>query len=90
MLKTQKKEVLRRLSIINGHLRRVIKMVEDDQYCVDTLNQSLAVQRALQKVDGLILDSHLHSCVQDALKGQGKKSDQAIDELLGLFERSAH
>lgn len=65
-------------------------MVEDDQYCVDTLNQSLAVQRALQKVDGLILDSHLHSCVQDALKGQGKKSDQAIDELLGLFERSAH
>ncbi|MBU0613516.1 metal-sensitive transcriptional regulator [Patescibacteria group bacterium] len=89
MHKLQKKEVLRRLSIISGHLKRVTKMVEDDQYCIDTLNQSLAVQRALQKVDSLILDNHLHSCVSDALKGQGKKSDQAISELLSLYERSA-
>lgn len=52
----RKKEILRRIAIISGHLNRVQKMVSENKYCIDILNQSLAVQRALQKVDGLVLD----------------------------------
>ncbi len=87
---SKKKEIIRRFAIISGHLSRVQKMVREDKYCIDILNQSLAVQRALQKVDGLILDNHLHSCVKDALKVKGKKADKAVKELLELYERSAH
>lgn len=87
---SKKKEILRRIAIINGHLSRVQKMVSEDKYCIDVLNQSLAVQRALQKVDGLILDNHLHSCVKDALKGKGNKGEKAMKELLELYKRSAH
>ncbi|MDP2684344.1 MAG: metal-sensitive transcriptional regulator [bacterium] len=90
MINNRKKDVIKRLAIISGHLRRVQKMVNDNKYCIDILNQSLAVQRALQKVDGLILDNHLHSCVKDALKTRGKKSEKAVKELLEIYERSAH
>lgn len=89
MIQSKKKEILRRLAIINGHLNRVYKMAEEDKYCIDVLNQSLAVQRALRQVDSLVLDNHLHSCVRDALKGQSKKSEKAVKELLELYERSA-
>lgn len=87
MSKDNKRETLRRLAIINGHLHKVKKMVEEDKYCIDILNQSLAVQRALQRVDTLILDKHLRSCVHDALQGKSVKSDKAIKELLELYER---
>lgn len=90
MIKNSKKDIQRRLTIINGHLKRVIKMVDDNNYCIDILNQSLAVQRALQKVDGLILDKHLHTCVMRDLKAKGKKSEKALNELLAIYERSAH
>ena len=90
MISNKKKDVTKRLAIISGHLRRVQKMVNENKYCIDILNQSLAVQRALQKVDGIILDNHLHSCVKDALQAKGKKSEKAVKELLDLYERSAH
>lgn len=90
MPKDNKKEALRRLAIINGHLYKVKKMVEEDKYCIDVLYQSLAVQRALRQVDTIILDKHLHSCVRDALKGQGAKSEKAIKELLELYDRPDH
>ena len=90
MLKDSKNEALRRLAIINGHLHRVKKMVEEDKYCIDVLNQSLAVQRALRQVDTLILDKHLRSCVRNALKGKGVKSEKAIKELLELYDRPDH
>ncbi|MCH7492573.1 metal-sensing transcriptional repressor [Patescibacteria group bacterium] len=90
MPKDNKKEALRRLAIINGHLHRVKKMVEESKYCIDILNQSLAVQRALRQVDTLILDKHLHSCVRDSLKGKGMRSEKAIKELLELYDRPDH
>lgn len=86
---TKKKQITGRLAIIRGHLARVQKMIDDDKYCIDILNQSLAVQRALQKVDNLILDNHLHSCVKDAIKEKGVKGEKAINELLRIYERSA-
>lgn len=87
MKKNTKKETLRRLRIIEGHLKKVIKMVEGDKYCIDVLQQSLAVQNALKEVDSLILDSHLHSCVVRAFEKKSKK-EKAIKELLDVLRKS--
>lgn len=86
MRKNTKKETLRRLKIIEGHLKKVIQMIEEDKYCIDVLQQSLAVQNALKKADSLILDQHLHQCVSKAFKkGKGKK-EKSIKELLKVYE----
>jgi DNA-binding FrmR family transcriptional regulator len=62
-------------------------MVENGQYCVDVVNQILAVQRALQKVNGLVLDRHLHTCVTTAIRGENPDERQrVIDEIMGVFE----
>ena len=83
-----KKETLRRLKIIKGHLGKVAKMVEEDKYCIDILQQSLAVQNALKRVDGLILDQHLRQCVTDAMKKGNSKKEKSIKELLKVFQLS--
>ena len=88
MEKNAKKETIRRLSIIDGHLKKVIKMVEEDKYCVDVLQQSLAVQNALKGVDGLILDQHLRKCVSDAFKRGNSRKEKSIRELLKVYQLS--
>ncbi len=62
-------------------------MVEEDAYCIDIVNQIVAVQRALKKVSGLVLDQHLHHCVTHAIRGtdDGEK-EQVLGELLQVFE----
>lgn len=86
MKKNTKKETLRRLKIIEGHTKKIIKMVDEDKYCIDVLQQSLAVQNALKKVDSLILDQHLQKCVAQAMKkGKGKK-EKSIRELIKVYE----
>jgi len=80
-----KKDIIRRMKIIDGHLKKVIRMVEDDKYCIDILQQSAAVQSALRQVDQLLLSNHLHCCVSDAIKGG--KGDKAILELLRIFKK---
>ena len=88
MKKNTKKETLRRLKIIDGHLRKVIKMIEEDKYCIDILQQSLAVQNALKKVDGLILDQHLRKCVTEAIRKGNNKKEKSIKELLKVYKLS--
>lgn len=89
MKKDTKKETLRRLRIIEGHLKKVIKMIEEDKYCIDVLQQSLAVQNALKETDGLILDNHFHDCVTRALKGDKKlRKEKIIRELLDIYKIS--
>ena len=61
--------ILRRLKSIEGHVRGVSRMVEEDQYCIDIVNQIGAVQRALSKVNELVLDRHLHTCATTAIRG---------------------
>lgn len=75
---------MKRLKTIEGHLRRVTRMVEDDAYCIDVLHQTTAVKNAIAGVETLLLDSHLHGCVMRDIKA-GKK--QSIDELLLLFKK---
>ena len=88
MKKNAQKEILRRLKIIRGHLKKVIKMIEEDKYCVDILHQSLACQNALKKVDSLILDQHLRKCVAEAMKNGRNKKEKTIKELLKVYQLS--
>ena len=81
---SKSQETIQRLKIIEGHLKKVRKMVEEGTYCMDVLQQSLAVQNALKKVDEMILDNHLHTCVVEAV---GKKRKEKIGEILELFKK---
>jgi len=79
-----KGDTVHRLKIAEGHLKKVIKMVEDGDYCIDILNQSLAVQKALKKIDEKILEKHLKTCVKEAFeKGKSRKKIEEIIKLMG-------
>lgn len=78
--------IVHRLKIARGHLSKVIKMVEEDAYCIDVILQSKAVQASLREADNLLLENHLKKCVADAMK-KGKK-DEAITEVMNVFKRS--
>ena len=77
--------VLHRLRIARGHLDKVILMVQNDDYCIDILTQSQAVQGQLSEVDAKILEKHLSTCVADAMK-RGENRD-AVDEVVKVFRR---
>ncbi len=80
-------DALRRLKIIEGHLRGIIRMVEEDAYCIDIIRQIQAVQAALNKVSGQILESHLHSCVITAIEGENPaERERVLKEIAEVFE----
>ncbi len=72
-----------RLASIEGHIKGIRKMVQDDVYCVDVLKQTFAIERALQKVEQEILKGHLATCVPSGFK-QGR-NEKMIEELTDLF-----
>lgn len=82
-MRADKTEVLKRMNYIEGHLGGVRKMIEADQYCVDILRQTYAVRKAIEKLEALILEQHLHHCVPDGIK-DGRET-QVIDELMQLY-----
>ena len=77
-------DVLKRLAFIEGHLQGIRRMVEQDKYCVDVLKQTYAVRRAIGKMEGLMLDNHLNTCVIDGIKGG--REDEVMGELVELYE----
>ena len=81
-----KLDVLKRLRYIDGHLAGVRRMVEEDRYCVDILKQTFAVRRAIQKLESLLLEGHLHSCVIEGVKDG--REDEVLGELLELYSLS--
>jgi CsoR family transcriptional regulator, copper-sensing transcriptional repressor len=81
-----KKDLLNRLATIEGHVKAIKKMVQDDAYCVDVLRQSYAVERALKKFEGSLLESHISSCVPAGFR-DGRDAEM-IRELHELFELS--
>ena len=84
-MKSNEKSIIHRYKIACGHLKKVIKMIEAGQYCVDIVHQSLAVQAALKKADEVVLKNHLETCVSDSIKkGEGKK---AISEIMEVLEK---
>jgi DNA-binding FrmR family transcriptional regulator len=81
------KKLLARLKSIEGHLRGVQRMVEEGAYCIDILKQTMAVQAAIDRVNSIILENHLHTCVTTAIRGEETgERERVITELIDLFE----
>ncbi|MBF8266949.1 MAG: hypothetical protein HW388_457 [Dehalococcoidia bacterium] len=83
MLTDVKQESLKRISYIEGHLSGIRRMVEEDKYCVDILKQTYAVRRAIEKLESLLLDGHLHTCVIEGIKDG--REEQVLRELVELY-----
>lgn len=83
--KDTQERILHRLKIARGHLTKVITMVENDDYCIDVLHQSQAIQSALKEADTLLLENHLKTCAVDHIKKGHTK--EAIEEVMEVFKR---
>ena len=83
MLPQVKSEVLKRFNYIEGHLSGVKRMVEEDKYCVDILKQTYAVRRAIEKVEAILLEGHLDTCVVEGIRGGRDK--EVLGELVELY-----
>lgn len=78
---------IRRLKTVEGHLRGIIRMVEDDAYCIDVIRQIQAVEAALNKVSSQILEGHLNSCVITAVQGNDKtERERVLKEIAEVFD----
>jgi DNA-binding FrmR family transcriptional regulator len=85
---SSKKDLLNRLATIEGHIKGIRKMVEEDQYCVDVLKQSYAVERAIKKFEAAILEGHLNGCVPTAFReGRDQETIRELGELCELSRR---
>jgi CsoR family transcriptional regulator, copper-sensing transcriptional repressor len=85
-----KRELLNRLKTVEGHVRGVQRMVDEDVYCIDILKQTQAIQCALDKFNSLILTNHLNTCVTTAIRGEDpQERERVVRELLQVFETSS-
>lgn len=81
---------LRRLKTVEGHIRGIEHMVEDEAYCIDILRQIQAVQSALNKVSNQILEEHLHSCLLTAVRGDDPaERERVLKEISEVFAESS-
>jgi CsoR family transcriptional regulator, copper-sensing transcriptional repressor len=83
VMRAERQDVLKRLNYIEGHLKGVRKMVEEDQYCVDILRQTYAIRKAIEKLEAIILENHLHGCVPEGIASG--KAEAVIEELVQLY-----
>lgn len=81
-----KQSLLHRVKIVRGHFEKVIKMIENDDYCLDINQQTYAIQNALKKIDEVILEHHLRTCVRTAIL-DNKNIDEKVKEVLEVFKR---
>jgi CsoR family transcriptional regulator, copper-sensing transcriptional repressor len=85
----ENKEIVTALKKAHGHLERVIQMVEDKEYCVDILQQNLAVIGLLKSANGKLLKRHLNSCFVSAMRGTNeKRKREMIEEILTINKLS--
>jgi DNA-binding FrmR family transcriptional regulator len=81
--------VIRRLQSVEGHVRGVERMVEEDKYCIEIIKQVEAIQAALGKINEIMLDGHLHTCVTTAIRGDAPARREAvINEILEVFRHN--
>jgi CsoR family transcriptional regulator, copper-sensing transcriptional repressor len=86
----EREAIVRRLHRIEGQVRGIERMVDEDRYCIDILDQISAVSTALEKVGLRILDGHVNHCVSDALRsGDPAAAEAKTQELLQAVERFA-
>ncbi len=82
-----KDDLLRRLRRVEGQVRGIQQMVEDDRYCIDVLTQVSAATKALQSVAVGLFDEHLRHCVVDAVAGGGDEADAKLTEASAVVAR---
>ena len=76
-----------RLKTVEGHIRGIQKMVEQESYCIDVIRQIQAVQSALNKINTMILEEHLHSCLITAVRSENPDDrEQVLKEITEVFE----
>lgn len=79
-----KSKVVRRLKLLEGQVRGLQKMIENDTYCIDVITQTSAVKQGLSNVEDMLLENHLDHCVHDQMhSGQAKK---ATDEIIKVYK----
>ena len=82
-----KKDVVNRLRSIEGHVRGIERMVDDDAYCIDVMKQVKAVQNALERVNSMILANHLNTCVTTAIRSEEENErERVIEEIIQVFD----
>ncbi|MDQ1550739.1 MAG: CsoR family transcriptional regulator, copper-sensing transcriptional repressor [Actinomycetota bacterium] len=86
MIEDIKKRALHRSRILQGQLRGLEKMIDNEDYCVDIITQSLAVQKSLRSLNKLIVENHLRTHVTDMFEAGGDERERAVTELLTVFE----
>ena len=83
-----KKRALHRTRILEGQLRGLEKMIESEDYCIDIITQSLAIQKSLGSLNKLLVENHLKTHVSEMFEEGGSRQDDAILELLKVYELS--
>ena len=78
---------LKRLKTVDGHIRGINRMVEEDAYCIDVIRQIQAVEAALNKISSQILEEHLNSCVITAIRSEDENErERVVKEIAEVFE----
>ncbi|MFA5571114.1 MAG: metal-sensing transcriptional repressor [Sphaerochaetaceae bacterium] len=85
-MKADHEQVSRMLKTARGQLESVLRMVEEDRYCIDISNQILATQALLKKTNKMVLEAHMLSCVQQSFE-TGADVDQKIGEILRIVDK---
>lgn len=87
MIPTIKKRAHHRSKIIEGQFKGLVKAIDNEEYCIDILVQSLAIEKSLRSLNKLILENHMHTHIIDGMnKGNDKDKQALIDEMLKLYE----
>ena len=77
-------QVIKYLSIAKGQLDGIIKMIDEDRYCIDVSDQLMATRALLKKTNNLIIKNHIDNCVKDAIK---RGNDDKLDEVIKVLEK---
>lgn len=81
---------IRRLKTVEGHIRGIQRMMEDETYCIDIIRQIHAVQAALSKINAQILDEHLNSCLITAVRGEDvNERERVLKEIIDVYETAS-
>ena len=89
-MEDQKQQLKNRALSIQGHMGAVARMIEEDAYCIDIIKQTQAIERALDKLNTLLLERHMNHCVTTAIRGKkSSERERVIKELLDVFETAS-
>ena len=86
-MKADHTQVTRLLKTARGQIDGILKMVEEDRYCIDISNQIQAASAILAKVNQEILSAHIHGCVKEAMQEQPEQAEAKIEEVLAILDR---